>query len=203
MVVYGIKFPNDKMYIGITTKPVCKRIMQHLHNAFIYNHKTKLAAALRKYVEDNDNVIFSTLQKCNSLPELLEAEKFWIEAYDSFENGYNSTLGGEGTFGYKRTPEQIQNCIKAAKQRSTPEHKKKISEIKKSFYSEEYRRNNPRKGAITFEVFSPDGISLGIWKNMTIAAKDLNLETKGIWKAVRGYRKQYKGYTFKILTIRQ
>ena len=32
--------------------------------------------------------------------DLNELEKFYIEQFDSYKNGYNSTLGGEGSSGY-------------------------------------------------------------------------------------------------------
>lgn len=53
--------------------------------------------AIRKY--GLENFSFEIIENC--LPEQLEKkEKFWIKYYNSYENGYNETLGGEGTVKY-------------------------------------------------------------------------------------------------------
>jgi len=47
--------------------------------------------AIHKY--GKENFIIEEIEKCNQ--ELLnEREKYWISFYNSYENGYNSTLGG-------------------------------------------------------------------------------------------------------------
>lgn len=38
--------------------------------------------------------------------EAIALEKYYIKYYDTFENGYNTTLGGEGVFGYKYSQEE-------------------------------------------------------------------------------------------------
>ena len=48
--------------------------------------------AIHKY--GKENFIIEEIEKCNQ--DLLnEREKYWIQFYDSYENGYNSTLGGQ------------------------------------------------------------------------------------------------------------
>lgn len=50
-----------------------------------------------KIIEELENL---TLEETN------EREKFWIEHYDSYYNGYNLTLGGDGTVGREFTIEE-------------------------------------------------------------------------------------------------
>jgi hypothetical protein len=57
-------------------------------------------------------------------------EKYFIQEYNSFHNGYNSTLGGDGTFGLvlsQETRKRISEGNKISKPH-TPEHNKKIGD---------------------------------------------------------------------------
>lgn len=49
--------------------------------------------ALSKY--GIDNFIFEILEECNS-KDLNKQEIYWISYYDTYKNGYNMTLGGDG-----------------------------------------------------------------------------------------------------------
>ena len=56
-----------------------------------YNYK--LYSAFREYGLENFN--FSVIEEC-SYELLNEREKYWIKYYDSYMNGYNMTIGGQG-----------------------------------------------------------------------------------------------------------
>ena len=88
---------NDKIYIGKTVRALYSRWHDHV-KARNYDNNNKFHNALAKYgiehfsaeiVEDN-----IPLEKIN------EREKYWINFYDSYNSGYNSTLGGEGDTKY-------------------------------------------------------------------------------------------------------
>lgn len=70
-----------------------------------YAHCTVIQRAFDKYGYDNFHhdiigvVEASTKEELNFA--LNEWEKYYIEKYDSYYNGYNCTLGGDGTVGYK------------------------------------------------------------------------------------------------------
>ncbi len=83
---------NDKIYIGKTTKSIEERFTKHLY-ASQYYHKTKLYAAINKYGIDKFKI--ELLEECND-DELSHKEIFWISELDTFVNGYNMTLGGDG-----------------------------------------------------------------------------------------------------------
>lgn len=53
--------------------------------------------AIRKY--GLNNFSFEIVEIID-LPQLNEREKYWINFYDSYYNGYNDTFGGEGTIKY-------------------------------------------------------------------------------------------------------
>ena len=52
-----------------------------------------LYQAFKKYGIDNFQV--EKIEECKA-EALEEREKYWIEYYGSFKNGYNATLGGDG-----------------------------------------------------------------------------------------------------------
>ena len=84
---------NNKVYIGQTTNTIEYRFKQHLDNVE-YNYKTShLYNAMRKYGKQNFYV-----ELLEEVPNNLlnDREIYWIAYYNSFNNGYNSTIGGEG-----------------------------------------------------------------------------------------------------------
>ena len=93
---------NGKMYIGKTEyNPPERRWKQHVNES----HKTRnrhraLYGAMHKYGEDNFS--FIVLEETNN-PN--EREQYYIQKFDTYHNGYNETLGGDGS-AYLELPEQ-------------------------------------------------------------------------------------------------
>lgn len=85
---------NDKVYIGQTTVDVKTRFSQHCKNSTIKNRHYKLYNAMKKY--GKDNFYCDVLEKNVNINDLDDREIFFINKYNSFENGYNSTKGGDG-----------------------------------------------------------------------------------------------------------
>lgn len=105
--IYKITFPNEKIYIGLTTLIPEKRWKQHKLNAKNINRTEYLYNAIRKY--KFDNLKFEVIDKAYTREELCELEKKYILEYNSYYNnrkGYNMTYGGNGTSGYKHTEEE-------------------------------------------------------------------------------------------------
>lgn len=50
--------------------------------------------AIHKYGENNFTI--EILEQCDSVQDGAEKEKYWIERYRSFKEGYNATRGGDG-----------------------------------------------------------------------------------------------------------
>lgn len=88
---------NDKIYIGETTRPIEKRWQQHLDKTRDLSIRGHLQLAMRKYGIENFHI--EKIEECQN-QNRFNREKYWIEYYNSFYNGYNSTLGGEGTQQY-------------------------------------------------------------------------------------------------------
>lgn len=99
MIVYkSINKTNKKIYIGITTRSLNRRIYEHLFNAK-NNSQTKFHRAIRKY--GSDNFEWSIIYKGESLEEIFKKEIFFIQKFNSYKNGYNMTIGGDSGFGFK------------------------------------------------------------------------------------------------------
>jgi group I intron endonuclease len=83
---------NGKIYIGKTLNAVEKRFGEHCRDYLRERcEKRPLYAAMRKY--GVDNFIVETIEETDN-PD--ERERYWIEYYGSFKNGYNATTGGDG-----------------------------------------------------------------------------------------------------------
>ena len=92
---------NGRVYIGQTLNKYGykERWKQHIYQAEHNVHNNKFHNAIRKYGVDNFNKEVLKCIEVNDKAELKKAldilEMKYIEKYDSLNNGYNSTLGGD------------------------------------------------------------------------------------------------------------
>lgn len=84
---------NGKIYIGQTRTTLKARMNKHFSKARQAN-VTGIDAAIKKYGKENFDV--EVLCSCKE-EELNDLEIFYINKYDSYNSGYNLTLGGQGT----------------------------------------------------------------------------------------------------------
>ncbi|ABT15249.1 homing endonuclease [Paramecium bursaria Chlorella virus NY2A] len=83
---------NEDMYIGITYD-FNKRMKSHKRRSIA--GETKLYNSIRKYGWKNFEKEIIEVVYCRT--EVFELEKFYIEEFDTFHNGLNSTPGGDGS----------------------------------------------------------------------------------------------------------
>jgi group I intron endonuclease len=114
---------NNKIYIGCTINSLEKRYYEHLYRCFKTDYKSKLYNSIKKYGEENFYI--ELIEECD-LSNIYEIEKKYIEQYDSFNNGLNNTLGGEGCLGYIHSPEIRRKISKLTKEGNS--HKGKTYE---------------------------------------------------------------------------
>ena len=88
---------NDKSYIGLTTTTVEQRWSKHIRNYKTVDYT--LYKAMRKYGIEHFSI--QTVEQCDN-DCLNECEKYYINLYDTYSNGYNDTRGGEGNTLYDR-----------------------------------------------------------------------------------------------------
>ena len=84
---------NNKCYIGQSTR-IERRWEEHLYQT---DRSSLIKYALRKY--GINNFLFEVVEECKQ-EELNEREQYWIQFYNSYEEGYNLTLGGGGAIKY-------------------------------------------------------------------------------------------------------
>ena len=112
---------NQKQYIGKTThKTIQERWKEHIAD---YRRsrceKRPLYNAMNKY-----GIEHFSIQEVEFVPwgqNLEEREQYWINYYDTYHNGYNATLGGEGTISIDRqlvidTYKRLKTCKAVAKE---------------------------------------------------------------------------------------
>lgn len=136
-VVYMYKFPNGKVYIGVTNNEKRRRSNHHSVYVSKNNGKTSQPFYNALIFYGWNNVEYRIICRCRSYCVALQMEKNYIKKYRSYigysdSNGYNSTLGGEGALGVpmkdyhkdiirmthrgrKQTPEQILNRVTSFK----------------------------------------------------------------------------------------
>lgn len=120
-----VNLVNNKKYVGQTIQPIERRFKSH----FYKGDSPKLYNALKKYGKSKFKLItlkcivttdFDILAK-----KLDESEIFYIQYYDSINNGYNISLGGQ------------------RKRKMSDEIKKKISEAQKGEKGNMWGKHHP------------------------------------------------------------
>ena len=88
---------NGKLYIGLSINIKERWIAHKVQLRKNIHYNSHLQASWNKYGEDS--FIFSILEHCE-VDKLSNREKYYIDLYDTYNNGYNMTPGGEnGTTG--------------------------------------------------------------------------------------------------------
>lgn len=104
--LYKITFPNGKAYIGITADTAEGRFAEHAYNSATNRADRPLNRAFRKYGRDAARL--QTLVVADDWKYLCALERRAIAAYGTKgRGGYNATEGGEGSLGYRHTPDAL------------------------------------------------------------------------------------------------
>lgn len=127
-IVYLItNIKNNKRYVGITTQEkgfygrypfTSKYDIERVYHLHKYNksknrsYNNYLLKSIEKYGFDSFKVD-KVFDYAFSEQELKDKEKYWIKHFDSFKNGYNFTLGGDGIEGFKHDKAFIERHKKA------------------------------------------------------------------------------------------
>ena len=94
LLIYRItNITNGKVYIGQTTQGLRQRKMEHICRFNLGKRDHKIYLAMRKY--GIENFKFEALCNVFDREQLNDLEKFFIKKYNSFNKGYNMTVGGD------------------------------------------------------------------------------------------------------------
>jgi len=84
---------NDKIYIGQTTRSIKVRWDAHINRANNGDKEMHICSAIKKYGAEHFNI--EKIEECEN--DILDnREIYWIEYFNSYRCGYNSTIGGGG-----------------------------------------------------------------------------------------------------------
>jgi len=106
-IIYKVTSPSGKFYIGQTFRNLEQRKKEHIWRAFrasSFYKNYKFYNSIRKYGPENFfwEILHSDVENLLKL-NMLEAVE--IKKHDSYKNGYNSTLGGDGVRGISHSKE--------------------------------------------------------------------------------------------------
>ena len=214
---------NDQKYVG-KTKNVDDRWKQHKNNSIssTWLFHLPLYSDMRKYGIDKFHI--KTLEEVENDCEAERREQYWIQYYDTFQNGYNSTLGGNGSYLYNyeellklwnegKTIKQISSIMNCNdfvvrtmldKQGVETQERKDRSAYRQEDSHKQYRREVQQKDINTNDV-------INTYKSVLEAAKTISCDSSHLSKVCRsngiayGYRWNYTGndYVKKDFTAKE
>lgn len=126
-IVYVIEnTKNGKLYIGITSRTVEERFKAHL-KCVKYNSSQLLHRAMRKH--GVESFVIRPVIEGLSWKEACLLERQLIQNWGTYikQGGYNLTLGGDGTLGYKHTEEAREKIRYAFSGDASPNKGRKAS----------------------------------------------------------------------------
>ena len=176
MWIYKItNIQNNKVYIGQSIRPIEQRFKRHINDAINNKLDTHFARAIRKYGKDSFQIeIIDTAQ---TQEELNQKEQYWINYYNSIEEGYNETdaISKCGGNTYKSKTQEEMNVIK-----------EKIRQTKigsKNPMARKIKRTNIKTNQIEiFDTVISCAEACGITNGKTSISTRLNGQIKGPYK---------------------
>lgn len=169
---------NGKSYIGYTSEfPRRKRIHERA-----YGNCPKFHAAMRKY--GADKFLWQIIYKGS---DALEKEQYFIEQYNTIDDGYNLCEGG-GTVmtGRKHSKEARDKMSKAQKNRD-------ITHWIGKKHKESTKKKMADAKAMSWDLISPEGEYITI-TNMAKFCRENNLDRASLHKVVKGKRQSHHGW---------
>lgn len=199
---------NGKVYIGQTISSIKHRWNSHKNSWHSNKRCCALYNAFDKY--GIDNFIIEEIEACE-VNQLNEREIYWIDYYNSFNEGYNLTRGGDGVcildysliytlWDSGLTTEEIAQQIGATKHGV-----RNVLEGYKNYSKEEgIHRGAKRIGIATgkrIQQYTLDGQYITTFPNATVAAESFGKgrpESNNIRSCAHGRRKSAYGYKWKF-----
>lgn len=185
------KFQNlitQEVYIG---QSINLEARYQRHKRDWVNGTTNFYKAIQKYGWNNFS--YEVIENCLET-ELNEKEQFWVNYYDSYNNGYNMTLGGSNqhSVSHQKIYELYDNGmspIQIAK-------KLKIgtSTVYQSLNSYLPYINQERDLNYTIYQYDLEGNYIQSWNSCKEAGNNLNICASTIGKAISGKRKSAGGF---------
>jgi group I intron endonuclease len=126
-IIYCIhNLTTGKKYIGQTVEKLQRRVFRHFRTI----NETKISRAIQKY--SKYNFVYGIVEEVEDTNLLDEREKYWIQYYDTVNDGFNIKEGGKCSRGFKQSQISIEKRRqKLLGKTLSEEHKQKISKAHK------------------------------------------------------------------------
>ena len=186
---------NGKSYIGQTINEV-ERHSRHISVSFNPNvpgYNYHLHRAIRKYGIESFNYSVLMRVHCPKIfaREILNKnEEYYIKLYDTFNNGYNTTKGGDSVKGHEWSEEERKNQSEEIKGRMAGDK----NPMYRSVWTQRQKDSNYRK-VLKYDL---DGNFIEEFDSMKDAAKSVNkTHTGNISICCAGKRNKAYGFIWK------
>ena len=194
---------NGKLYVGKTNNIIENRFQEHIRDSRKQREENRpLYNAMNKYGIENFSI--EKIEECDySLVD--EREKYWIEYYGSFKNGYNATKGGDGSsyLDYDliyQTYNGVKSLIKTAKLCNCNEDSVrmivKLKGISQKTIKENDRVNRSKSVAM---IDKQTGEIIKVFTGTWDAGRYLGKGHQHIQEVCQGKRKSAYGYFWKYI----
>lgn len=177
---------TGKYYVGQTIEGLRRRTMNHKNKSRKIQTSHKFYNAINKY-GFNDFNWFILMEAPQD--ELNALEILIIGILDTYENGYNSTRGGDTTFGYKHSEEtklKVSEHHADVSGKNNPMFGKRRTKEEKLKMGENRCKNN-------YKITEPDGNIL-IIKNLRRFCRENKLTRFYMYQVANGKKEKYKSY---------
>lgn len=175
---------NGKSYIGQTIQDVKERFYQHCANKCSKEVSNMVIhKAIKKY--GKDNFTLEVIEEIDSY-NLNDRERYWISFYNSYYDGYNSTLGGQD--GFKPFKElDAETIIKEYKLGKSLRNIGNIFKVDKKTIKDLLIRHNIKlRTTRTYKLNQENRISIIEDFNSGLSRKEIMLK----WKISKSYLSQ-------------
>ena len=202
-IIYMYESPSKKRYIGQTIHEKQRRcIFNNLNRSY---GGAKIDNARKKYFPENFKytVLYKGVFSTNELASkrLDQLEQYYIREFDTFRNGYNSTLGGGGTIGLSPSQETKEKLrIACTGWKHTEETKKRISLSKMGYKCSNkvldvfQQHNDKTKKKV--DVYTKDKVYIKTCDSILAASKEFGADRRNIYAVLKGVNKTCKGLIF-------
>ena len=188
----------EKYYVGQTVRTISDRAGKdgRGYHWADPNYNNKFTNSIRKWGwESFESRVLEEVYE----EDLDELEKFYIEQFDSFKNGYNSTLGGEGTRGHNPYANKTEEEMKEIKEKKGKSMKKIFEDPKTREKCASHGENHPMYG----KGYKISGEKNGMYGKGYKIKGEKNPKAKGVYcnelNIVFSYLKLAEKYCINIL----
>lgn len=178
---------NGKCYIGITSQSVLQRWREHVSRFNRGERDHKLYQAFRKY--GIENFVCEELVSVSDTYDIKELEKCLIVNFDSFQNGYNMTEGGDHVS--DETKEKIRQ--KMIGREITWGHKIVATRRAQGVWAHGELSGKDHPGARPYVIIHPDGHQETIIGLRAFCRKH-SLDYKTLLDTYKGKQTHHKGF---------